>query len=187
MSKTEFTTTHPINGKKVLVTGPSKSGKSRWAEHLISHHDSITYIATGAKDITDKEWQEKIRLHKLRRPEHWNLIETSNDLSACVNKLTTNIIIDSLGGFVSSHLEKTHGEWQKVAKEFRRNLATYKFSVVIVIEQTGWSVVPPTQLGILFSDRLGELSQSLELISDESWLVLNNRAINLTNISKRIP
>ena len=36
----------------------------------------------------------------------------------------------------------------------------------LVLEETGWGVVPETKSGNLFRDRMGELSQQLEIISD---------------------
>ena len=187
MSNTELLTRSSLPGKKILVTGPSKSGKSRWAESLISYSESVTYIATGTYDYNDKDWLEKIRIHKLRRPKTWNLVETSKDLCSYIQKLNGNLLIDSLGGFVSVYLHKTELEWSKISFALIDSIKNSRSSIVIVIEQTGWSIVPATRLGILFSDRLGELSQHLDLISDESWLVLQNRAINITDLSERVP
>ena len=93
--------------KIILVTGPANSGKSRWAEHLISEYDPITYIATALRNKSDHEWENKLRLHALRRPNHWNLLETSTNLSESIQSLSQHLIIDSLGGFVSANLEKT--------------------------------------------------------------------------------
>ena len=187
MSNSQLVTRSSLPGKKILVTGPSKSGKSRWAESLISSSESITYIATGIYDCKDKDWLEKIRIHKLRRPKTWNLVESSKDLCSYIQKLNGNLIIDSLGGFVSVHLNKTEVEWREISFELIEAVKNSRSLIVIVIEQTGWSIVPATRLGILFSDRLGELSQHLDLISDESWLVLQNRAINITEVSERVP
>ena len=187
MPNTELVTRSSLPGKKILVTGPSKSGKSRWAESLISSSEPITYIATGIYDDQDKDWLEKIRIHQLRRPKAWNLVETSKDLCSYIQTLNGNLLIDSLGGFVTVYLNKTEVEWRTISLELISAVKNSRSSIVIVIEQTGWSIVPATRLGILFSDRLGELSQHLDLISDESWLVLQNRAINITEVSERVP
>ena len=37
-----------------LVTGPSRSGKSRWAEYIIRHQNKVTYIATLENNSFDK-------------------------------------------------------------------------------------------------------------------------------------
>ena len=56
-----------------------------------------------------------------------------------------------------------------------------------MIEETGWGVVPPTQIGGLFRDRLGQLAQQLDQIADVSWLVLQGRAVDLRAISHPVP
>ena len=39
-----------FNSRLILVSGPARSGKSRWAEHLLHDHPVVTYIATAAAD-----------------------------------------------------------------------------------------------------------------------------------------
>ena len=97
--------------KIILVTGPSNSGKSRWAEHLISEYEPITYIATAIRNKSDHEWENKLRLHELRRPNHWNLVETSANLSESIQTLSQHLIIDSLGGLVTSTLTLNHEDF----------------------------------------------------------------------------
>ena len=58
---------------------------------------------------------------------------------------------------------------------------------VLVIEETGWGVVPPTRIGGLFRDRLGALAQCLQTQADQSWLVLQGRAINLGELGQLVP
>ena len=58
---------------------------------------------------------------------------------------------------------------------------------VLVAEETGWGVVPATAIGGLFRDRLGELTQRLQSIADDSWLVVQGRAINLRDLGHTVP
>ena len=60
----------------VFITGGTKSGKSEFAEHLAKEVKKISYVALSEKNIDDKEWQEKINLHRKRRPKDWRIIET---------------------------------------------------------------------------------------------------------------
>ena len=41
---------------------------------------------------------------------------------------------------------------------------------VLVIEETGWGLVPPTAIGGLFRDRLGLLAERLNTLADDSWV-----------------
>tara|TARA_Y100001968_G_scaffold322936_1_gene359844 strand:+ start:1584 stop:2198 length:615 start_codon:yes stop_codon:yes gene_type:complete len=168
----------------ILVSGPTRSGKSEWAEQLMHREDSVTYLATS--DIKgDSEWIKRIKKHKDRRPERWKTIDINYDLIAKLNYLgkSESILLDSLGGFVSNYINTKENVWISICDEFLKEIAMFNSLVVIVIEETGWGVSPSTKIGNLFRDRLGILSQSLELISSDSWLVIQGRAINLKNIS----
>ena len=57
-----------------LILGGARSGKSRLAEQLASSSGlPVTYIATC--EARDGEMNERVRLHRERRPADWGLIE----------------------------------------------------------------------------------------------------------------
>jgi len=57
----------------VFITGGTKSGKSEFAEHLAKGSENLSYIALSENNSKDKEWQEKINLHRKRRPKDWDI------------------------------------------------------------------------------------------------------------------
>ena len=172
----------------ILVTGASRSGKSRWAEYLIRNSSEVCYMATGNYDIKDENWTKRIRIHQERRPKHWDVIETSLDLVAEIQKRNqSDILIDSLGGFVAAHIDKADSNWIEIYKSLIKALKDHLHKTIIVIEEVGWGVVPETSVGNRFRDRLGELSQKLEFISNQNWLTVQGRAIDLRKISISIP
>ena len=57
----------------------------------------------------------------------------------------------------------------------------------MVIEETGWGVVPPTAIGGLFRDRLGALAQRLDRQAVASWLVVQGRALDLHALGVPVP
>ena len=59
--------------------------------------------------------------------------------------------------------------------------------MILVSEQTGWGVVPPTAIGGLFRDRLGSLEQQLAPLCSAIWLVIAGRALNLTSLGMAVP
>ncbi|WP_320664469.1 bifunctional adenosylcobinamide kinase/adenosylcobinamide-phosphate guanylyltransferase [Prochlorococcus sp. MIT 1223] len=178
----------PIDTSKlILVSGPTKAGKSEWSEKLISDQPHITYIATGPVS-GDDDWQNRIQLHRNRRPDNWDLIECPKDLSKSISLVeqSHSILIDSLGGFVSCYLDSSYCLWKDHKLELISTLKASKQLIIIVIEETGWGLVAPTKIGNTFRDRLGELSRELQSISSESWLVVQGRAIDLNQISVSI-
>ena len=60
--------------KIIFITGGTKSGKSEFAEHLAREIKKLSYVALSQNNIEDKAWQEKIKLHRKRRPKDWFLI-----------------------------------------------------------------------------------------------------------------
>ena len=173
----------------VLVSGPSRGGKSRWAEHLLVDSSKVTYIATSARRPDDPSWQERLKLHRQRRPEHWELVECEASLTEALARipLQVDVLIDALGGFVAWHLESTDEHWLEICDMFCAQLRSMPQTCVLVIEETGWGVGPPTAPGCLFRDRLGALAQRLERQASRSWLVLQGRAIDLHAFSQAVP
>ena len=88
----------------VFITGGTKSGKSEFAEHLAKEVKKLSYFALSENNLDDKEWQDKINLHRKRRPKAWKLIETT-DLLNTLRKEDGPLLIDSIGGFVMESIE----------------------------------------------------------------------------------
>ena len=173
----------------ILVSGPSRGGKSRWAESLLADDPFVVYIATSMKRDDDPEWVKRLRIHRERRPSHWSLLEPGPDLIQSLQTIEPrqSVLVDSLGGFVANHLDLDGAAWTEHSEKLIFTLLHRSFKCVVVIEETGWGVVPPTQIGGLFRDRLGQLAQQLDQIADLSWLVLQGRAVDLRAISHPVP
>ena len=57
-----------------LILGGARSGKSRFAERLATDSQlDVVYIATSQP--VDGELNQRVALHRQRRPEHWGLVE----------------------------------------------------------------------------------------------------------------
>ncbi len=177
------------NVSLTLVSGPINSGKSRWAEALYKDKIDLTYFATSNRYPDDSIWLQKIQIHRNRRPREWNTIETCNNLIVDLPTIhkTKYVLIDSLGGFVTYGLSKSDNEWNQLSNFFTTEILNHSGEICIVIEEVGWSLLPHTSSGLLFSERLTMLSQSLYKYSTQSWLVLNGRAIDIQTYGILIP
>ena len=183
---------HPIagsNSRLILVSGPARSGKSRWAEHLLNNHPVVTYIATAAARPQDLDWQQRLDAHRQRRPEHWTVAESGGELVEAIKTLVPgqSVLIDALGGFVAHHLELDASDWSLLCEQLIASITSSRCICVLVIEETGWGVVPPTRIGGLFRDRLGALAQDLDRIADAAWLVVQGRALDLHGLGCLVP
>jgi adenosylcobinamide kinase/adenosylcobinamide-phosphate guanylyltransferase len=176
----------------VLVTGPSRSGKSRWAEHLAAHSQrKVVYVATGPTAADDSSWAQRVSRHQRRRPEAWRTLEVGGALQASLVDLATEpdllVLIDSLGTWVAAHLDDDSQRWQSCVEALLAQLDGRRQLVLLVCEEVGWGVVPATAIGGLFRDRLGEVQQQLMAISAAAWLVVQGRALDLHALSVPVP
>ena len=170
----------------IFITGGTKSGKSEFAEHLAKESKKLLYIALSEKNIDDKEWQEKINLHRKRRPKDWKSIETT-DLLTTLSQEDGPLLIDSIGGFVMENIEKEHKEWSTKVNSLINLLMRRKCITFIVGEQVGWSLVSEYEIGNTYIERIGELQKRITKISKDNWLAINGRVIKIDEISIEIP
>ena len=173
-----------------VVTGPARSGKSRWAEHLAQVSGlEITYVATGGSGIGDPLWEARLALHRQRRPSAWGCQEVGFALADCLSTLGDHslALVDSLGSWVAHGLELDAVTWEQHCQRLLTTMESCQGTVIVVSEQAGWGVVPPTAIGGLFRDRLGELEQQVMAIATTGWLVVAGRALDLLPNSVAVP
>jgi len=170
----------------VFITGGTKSGKSEFAEYLAKGLKNLSYVALSENNLDDKQWQDKINLHRKRRPKNWKLIETTNLLNTLRNE-EGPLLIDSIGGFIMKSIGKEQNEWSTKMNSLIRLLMKRKTITIIVGEQVGWSLVSEYKIGNTYIERIGELQKRITKISKDNWLAINGRAIKIDEISIEIP
>lgn len=174
----------------ILVTGPSRSGKSEWAEHLAQQTSNpVIYIATGQENAEDSDWQARLDQHRRRRPEHWQTLCVTQNLSSTLKEIAPHVcvLVDSLGGWVANCLELSESAWQCQQQELLQILTDCTFSIILVAEETGWGVIPPYPLGRLFRDRLGTLTRQVGSQCQRVYLVTGGYALDLSQWGERLP
>jgi adenosylcobinamide kinase/adenosylcobinamide-phosphate guanylyltransferase len=174
----------------ILVTGPARSGKSEWAEHLATQTDRpVIYVATAQLLPTDPEWQARIVRHRQRRPDPWQTLEVPFNLVDLLETLTPPkcLLIDSLGTWVANCLEQEEATWQATTDRLLSLLPKLPFDLIFVAEETGWGVVPAYPSGRLFRDRLGTLTRQIGSISSPVYLVIGGYALNLSELGQPVP
>jgi adenosylcobinamide kinase / adenosylcobinamide-phosphate guanylyltransferase len=172
-------------GQIILVTGPARSGKSEWAEHLARQSElAILYIATAQDRQDDAEWHQRIELHRGRRPGSWRTVECPMALAGAIAQAaaTDCLLVDSLGTWVANLLEESEAVWRQHGDQVLGALAQTPAMVVLVAEETGWGVVPAYPMGRLFRDRLGRLVREVAAMAQGTYLVTAGHALELSAI-----
>jgi adenosyl cobinamide kinase/adenosyl cobinamide phosphate guanylyltransferase len=156
-----------------LVLGGTRSGKSAIAERLATDAVTpVTYVATAG--IEDPQFAARVDAHRARRPSVWTTVESGPDLAASVQALSGTVVIDSLGAWVA----RTIADGADVA-ELCRVLGTRGGHTIVVSEEVGLGVHPPTAVGLRFADRLGECNRAVAEIADRVLLVVAGRVLEL--------
>ena len=108
--------------RRILVTGGIRSGKSRYAEGLLTSAPGVTYLAPGprADPAVDPEWASRIAVHQARRPAHWTTVET-DDLAGAVRAARQPVLIDSLGSWLTAALDRLEA-WKAPAEAWTEEL-----------------------------------------------------------------
>ena len=169
----------------ILVTGPSRSGKSEWAEELAAQvGDPVIYIATSQLDPTDLEWQARVQRHRDRRPQDWITQAVPFNLAQAIHTapIAHCLLVDSLGTWLTNCLDQSEEDWEKTTQSLLASLQSTSNTVILVAEETGWGVVPAYPLGRTFRDRLGHLTRQIGAIADTVYLVTAGYALNLSQL-----
>jgi adenosyl cobinamide kinase/adenosyl cobinamide phosphate guanylyltransferase len=157
----------------VLVMGGARSGKSAAAEAIASAlPQPVTYLATLLDDGSDSDLSERVRAHRARRPADWSTVEAGADLSAQVLAMSGTLLIDSLGPWVASRRPS-----EAVLAALADALTARAGNTVIVSDEVGMSVHPPSAAGREFRDELGLANAAIAAAADEVLFVVAGRVL----------
>jgi adenosylcobinamide kinase/adenosylcobinamide-phosphate guanylyltransferase len=177
-------------GKLIFVTGGARSGKSRFAENLLTGIDDVLYAATAIP--FDVEMENRIRIHKERRNPLWKTVEgysafaksisgytgsCSSLLFECVTIMVTNFMLEDRDldwdnitagevAFIEQRVDSEVDALIKTAKSF-------KDIAVVVSNETGMGIIPASPLSRHFSDIAGRANQKFAASADEVYFTVS--------------
>jgi adenosylcobinamide kinase/adenosylcobinamide-phosphate guanylyltransferase len=150
-----------------LVLGGARSGKSRYAEALVTDAAAAgTYIATA--EAGDAEMAARIAHHRARRGGFWRTVEEPLGLASAIvanADPARPILVDCLTLWLSNLM----GVGRVVEHESEVLLGALRDArgpVVLVANEVGLGLVPETPLGREFRDEAGRLNQAVAALAD---------------------
>ena len=154
-----------------LVVGGARSGKSAFAESLITATTrppttrSRRYIATA--EAWDDEMRTRIAQHQRDRGGDWLTIEAPLDLPAALAATQPGevVLVDCATLWLTNHLLADH-DLPTLTEALLAALAACPAPVVIVSNEVGWGIVPDNALARRFRDEQGRLNQRLAAAAD---------------------
>jgi adenosylcobinamide kinase / adenosylcobinamide-phosphate guanylyltransferase len=151
------------NNYITLVLGGARSGKSAYAERLITAlPPPWLYCATGL--AFDSEMRERIARHRARRGEGWRTIEEPADVAPLIASGPEPKLVDCLTLWLTNLIlaaEDIEAHTDKLLAAARSAQAP----IVFVSNEVGLGIVPENALAREFRDRAGRLNQAVAAIA----------------------
>ena len=182
----------------VYITGGVRSGKSRFARdeatRLADSTATVTFIATALDAQDDPDMAARIERHRAERPASWRTIESSQNLAQAVEEAAANggvVILDDLTNWVSRLLagagdletpdarKRAEAAVRPPLERLTAALRETEATVIVVTNEVGSGVAPPTRLGNLYADLLGEVNAAVAAISDRAYLLTSGFSTRL--------
>jgi adenosylcobinamide kinase / adenosylcobinamide-phosphate guanylyltransferase len=154
-----------------FVLGGARSGKSRFAEGLITAMPPPwIYVATA--EPLDDEMAERIAAHRSRRGSSWRTIEAHRDLVAVLAASDNKpLLVDCLTLWLSN-LVLAEADIDGEIERLEKALAAVTAPTVLVANEVGYGIVPDYPLGRQFRDLQGLLNQRIAALAGRVVLVV---------------
>jgi adenosylcobinamide kinase/adenosylcobinamide-phosphate guanylyltransferase len=149
-----------------LVLGGARSGKSRYAERLVTARPPPwLYLATA--EAKDAEMAERIACHRAQRMAGWSTVEVPHDLAGAVLAAPAGaaILIDCLTLWLSNRL-LAEADTEAETSRLETALGRRHEPIVLVANEVGCGIVPEHALARRFRDLQGRLNQRLAARAD---------------------
>jgi adenosylcobinamide kinase / adenosylcobinamide-phosphate guanylyltransferase len=159
----------------VLIGGGVRSGKSAFALELAQRLGKRrAFIATAT--AFDDEMKVRIERHQRERRDEFTTVEEPLDLSGALDALDAHdvVVVDCLTLWLSNlllHQESVEAILAR-ADDLVRVLQKRRFHVVLVTNEVGMSVHPPTPVGRMFVELAGWTHQRVAKVADEIHLAV---------------
>ena len=175
-------------GRLIVVTGGARSGKSGWAERRAQElgGHAVTYVATA--QALDDEMARRIARHRAERPSAWTTIEAPRAAGDAVRSARHAVVlVDCLTVLASNALLAVEAEGEDAcltavlaeAQALRDTALARGGTTVVVTNEVGMGVHPPTSLGRWYRDALGRANALLAASADEVVLMVSGIAMRI--------
>jgi len=159
------------SARLTLVLGGARSGKSRYAESLVTALPAPwIYVATA--EARDAEMAERNAAHQARRGAGWRTLETPRDVvGALTAHGTTPLLVDCLTLWLANALLASADADAEIER-LEAALEQASAPLVLVANEVGFGIVPDNPLGRRFRDLQGLLNQRIAARADRVVLVI---------------
>jgi adenosylcobinamide kinase/adenosylcobinamide-phosphate guanylyltransferase len=160
------------------VLGGARSGKSRYAESLVTAlPPPWLYVATA--EAGDSEMVARVAAHQARRGPRWTTIETPRNVAETLGThAATPTLVDCLTLWLSNVM-LADADVDAEIEQLDEALARAAAPIVLVANEVGFGIVPDSALGRRFRDLQGLLNQRIAARADRVVLVVAGLPLTL--------
>ena len=148
------------------------------------------FVATARP--SDPDMQTRIAHHRAERPREWVTVEEPLDVAATCRRLTPQydlIVIDCLTVWVANLLEAGRDDTAVLsgADEIAAVLGARGVSMIVVSNEVGEGVHPPTDIGRRYRDLLGAVNQRVAAAADLVTLMVAGIPVPIKGAASGLP
>ena len=174
-----------------LILGGVRAGKSTYAQELAGGGGRVLFVATA--EAGDREMAARIQAHRESRPAQWDTLEEPLNLAEALARVSGSydtVLLDCLTLWVSNLLLRGDGHGASsvdIPTEARRLLEAYAAgtsSWIVVSNEVGLGVVPPTEMGRAYADELGRVNQMVAAAADVVYFMAAGLPLTLKTNSR---
>ncbi|MHB1323437.1 MAG: bifunctional adenosylcobinamide kinase/adenosylcobinamide-phosphate guanylyltransferase [Coriobacteriia bacterium] len=180
-----------------VLTGPVRSGKSS-AGLALARATGLQLVVAVAGSEEDEEMRRRIQRHRNDRPAGTAVVDAS--LADWRSEVPEDacLLLDCLGSVIGGHLwrlvpddaEVVGGDVERAAERHCDEIVAWVVAreapSVVVTNEVGWGVVPPTPLGRLFRDVVGRANRALVEAADVAWLVVAGTCVDIKELNREV-
>lgn len=189
----------------IFVLGGARSGKSAFAERLAALRQAqeggrVLYVATA--EALDADMERRIANHRRQRPLEWDTLEEPLNLASALPDALQGYdtcLLDCLTLWVSNMLLSIEGRphpnphpegeggavEQEILASAQRLMEVYEKSPatwIVVSNEVGLGVVPPSRLGAVYRDALGRVNQAVAARADKVYFMAAGLALEMKSL-----
>src|SRR5215467_11637565 len=159
-----------MNGYLTLITGATRSGKTRYALEAGDDVTPRTYIATAG--LLDDEMRERAARHQRERGTRWRTIEEPFELAPLVKDLHGLVVVDCLTLWLSNWMLRDDTQLERQIDLLCAAFQSATCRVRAITNEVGYSIVPENPLARRFRDWSGLMNQRVGTTAEAVYLMV---------------
>jgi len=164
----------------LLITGGTRSGKSRYAQELaLSLSDHPVHIATAR--VWDAAFAERIKRHQQERDERWTTIEETGSLASLAIEHRT-CVLDCITLWLTNFFMDTQKDVERSLHLFQQEIDLLKQqsgTFILITNEIGMGVHAATPTGRQFTDLQGWANQYVAAKADKVILMVSGIPVTI--------